>query len=157
MRGNMLPQNEPVSFGQIVRQQATVLTRPPFFYPFAFPANAWFAWRTGLPIDRYDLLAPVPLGPSVDIALDASAARYLTDGWGARAADTWGDLRWIDGARAEMIVPLDLPGDAPVTIAIQARTRLLDPPARARGGDLGQRPSRSASSRPTPPGPRRPR
>ena len=46
---------------QIVRQQGTVLTRPPFIYPFAFPANVWFAWRTGLPVDRYDLLAPAPL------------------------------------------------------------------------------------------------
>ena len=32
-------------------------TRSPFVYPFAFPANVWFAWREGLPVDRYDLLA----------------------------------------------------------------------------------------------------
>ena len=129
--GNMLSANEPPSFGQIVRQQATVLTRPPFVYPFAFPANVWFAWRTGLPVDRYDLLAPAPLVRSLDVALDANATRYLMDGWGARAADTWGELRWMDGARAEVILPLDLAGDAPVTISVQARTRLLNPPVKA--------------------------
>ena len=129
--GNMLPANEPPSFGQIVRQQATVLTRPPFVYPFAFPANVWFSWRTGLPVDRYDLLAPAPLVRSLDVALDANATRYLMDGWGARAADTWGELRWIDGVRAEVILPLDLAGDAPVTISVQARTRLLNPPVKA--------------------------
>jgi len=129
--GNMLSANEPPSFGQIVRQQATVLTRPPFVYPFAFPANVWFAWRTGLPVDRYDLLAPAPLVRSLDVALDANATRYLMDGWGARAADTWGELRWMDGARAEVILPLDPAGDAPVTISVQARTRLLNPPVKA--------------------------
>jgi hypothetical protein len=129
--GKMLPANEPPSFGQIVRQQGTIVTRPPFFYPFAFPANVWFAWRTGLPVDRYDLLQPAPLVRSLDLALDANATRYLMDGWGGRAADSWGDLRWIDGSRAELILPLDLSSDAPVTISVQARTRLLNPPVGA--------------------------
>ena len=52
----MVPKDEPVSFARVVRQQAELLTRPPFVYPFAFPANVWFAWREGLPVDRYDLL-----------------------------------------------------------------------------------------------------
>ena len=38
-----------------------------------------------------------------------SGAKFL-DGWDARAADTWGELRWMDGARAEVILPLDLAG-----------------------------------------------
>jgi hypothetical protein len=129
--GNMLPRSEAPSFGQIVRQQATVLTRPPFFYPFAFPANVWFSWRTGLPIDRYDLLAPAPLVRSLNVALDANAGRFLLEGWGARTSDTWGDLRWIDGARAEMVLPLDIPETASAAITIQARTRLVDPPVSA--------------------------
>ena len=36
----LLRPGEAVGFGQIVRQQAAVATRPPFVYPFAFPANA---------------------------------------------------------------------------------------------------------------------
>jgi len=129
--GNLLPGAEPASFGRIVRQQATVLTRPPFFYPFAFPANAWFAWRNGLPIDRYDLLAPEPLKPAVDVAFDTNANKYLIDGWGARGSDSTGELRWLDASHAELVLPLDPPRDAPVTIAITARTRLLDPPVQA--------------------------
>ncbi len=70
-RQNLLPSGQPVSFAQIVRQQAALATRPPFVYPFAFPANAWFAWRTGLPIDRYDLLAPEAL------ATDARTCRSM--------------------------------------------------------------------------------
>ena len=54
----MLPKDEPVSFGRIVRQQAELQTRPPYWYPFAFPANVWFAWREGVPVDKYDVLSP---------------------------------------------------------------------------------------------------
>ena len=116
-----------MSFAQIVRQQAALATRPPFVYPFAFPANAWFAWRTGLPIDRYDVLAPEALRQSLDLAFDVAANRFLLEGWGARAADTQGELRWIEQKRAELVVPLDLlPGDTRVDVL--ARTRLLDPP-----------------------------
>jgi hypothetical protein len=53
------------------------------------------------------------------------------DGWGARAADPTGDLRWLDTTRAELVLPLDLPRDRPITITIQARTRLVDPPVPA--------------------------
>jgi hypothetical protein len=126
-RQNLLPSGQLVSFAQIVRQQAALATRPPFVYPFAFPANAWFAWRTGLPIDRYDLLAPEALRQTLDLPFDPAANRFLLDGWGARAADTQGELRWIEQKRAELVVPLDLPpGDTRVDV--MARTRLLDPP-----------------------------
>ncbi len=129
-RGGMLDPAVPTSFAQIVRQQALVLTRPPFFYPFAFPANAWFAWQTGLPIDRYDLLAPEPLHASMELTFDANAGKYLLAGWGARAADLWGDLRWMDAARAEVVLPLAVPANRPIDVAVVARTRLLDPPVR---------------------------
>ena len=127
----MLQPGEPVSFGRLVRQQAALVTRPPFFYPFAFPANAWFAWRTGLPIDRYDLLAPESLQPDIDLAIDASASRFLLEGWGPRASDRWGELRWIEGSRAELVLPLDMPGGVPVTVEVHARARLLDDAAPA--------------------------
>ena len=125
----LLRPGEPVGFGQIVRQQAAVATRPPFVYPFAFPANAWFAWRTGLPIDRYDLLAPEELRSSIDLPLDGAAGKFLLEGWGPRGSDQWGELRWIDRSRAELVLPLALPTGSPVTLEIQWRTRLLDPPA----------------------------
>ena len=128
-RQNLIPAGQRVSFAQIVRQQAAVATRPPFVYPFAFPANAWFAWHNGLPIDRYDLLAPAPMRTSLDLAFGADAAPFLLDGWGARASEPWGDLRWIDGGAAELVLPLDLPAGN-VRVAVQARTRRVDPPAR---------------------------
>ena len=106
-RIGMLRAGEVVSFGQIVRQQGELATRSPFFYPFAFPANAWFGWRNGLPIERYDLLGPEPLRPSLEIVFDASSNKYMMDGWGPRAGDEWGELRWIDGATAELAAPLE--------------------------------------------------
>jgi hypothetical protein len=127
----MLTAAEAVSFGRIVRQQAEVATRSPFLYPWAFPANAWFAWRTGLPIDRYDLLAPEPLRPSLELEMGAAAGKFLLDGWGPRASDEWGDLRWMEGRRAEMVLALDVPAGEEAQLAITARTRLLDPPVRA--------------------------
>ncbi len=68
---------ELIAFSDIVRQQAAIATRPPFFYPFAFPANVWFAWRTGLPVDRYDLLGPEPLRAAIDVTM--SALRKIPD------------------------------------------------------------------------------
>jgi hypothetical protein len=127
----MLGGAEPVSFGRIVRQQAEVVTRPPFVYPWAFPANVWFAWRTGLPVDRYDLLAPEPLRPSLELEMGAAAGKFLLDGWGPRASDEWGDLRWMEGRRAEMVLPLDVAAGEEAQLVITARTRLLDPPVRA--------------------------
>ena len=119
---------EPIAFSDIVRQQAATATRPPFFYPFSFPANVWFAWRAGLPIDRYDLLGVEPLLDSFDLTMAGASGKYLLEGWGGRSSDAFGDLRWIEGPRAELAVPLDITDGRDVTVAIQARTRLLDPP-----------------------------
>jgi hypothetical protein len=127
---DMLPAGESVSFGRVVRQQAELATRPPFFYPFALPANAWFAWRTGLPIDAYDLLGPEPLRASIDLALDEAAGPFLVSGWGPRGSDPWGDLRWLEGGRAELVLPLDPSSGGSLQMEIHARSRLLDPPVR---------------------------
>jgi hypothetical protein len=127
--GRLAP-SRPVTFAQIVRQQAALATEPPFFYPFAFPANAWFAWRTGLPIDRYDLLSPESPGPSATITMRGDSAKYLMEGWSARVSDPFGDLRWIDGARAEIVVPATCAHEVgrDVMLHVTARTRQLDPP-----------------------------
>jgi len=127
----MLTKDAPVRFRDLVRQQASVLTESPFVYPFAFPANAWFAFRTGLPIDRYDLLAPEAWRPSIDLPLDAAAGKFLIDGWGPRGSDQEGELRWVEGARAELVLPLTILPDHTVTIQLRARTRLLDHAATA--------------------------
>jgi hypothetical protein len=123
-----LSENQAISFAQIIRQQAALATESPFFYPFAFPANAVFAWRTGLPIESYDLLGAERLRASIEIEMTAAQANLLGGGFGNRVADPFGDLRWIEGDRAEILLPLDLPRDRAVRVVWSARTRRLDPP-----------------------------
>ena len=122
----MLPKDEPVSFGRIVRQQADLHTRSPYFYPFAFPANAWFAWREGLPVDKYDVLSPEAPQPEFGLTFDRAAERFLLEGWGSAAADDWGAAWWIDGTPAVLAVPLAPTGGA-VTITVRSRTRFEEP------------------------------
>ena len=126
-RGLLVP-GEPTSFAQVIRQQASLATEPPFLYPFAFPANALFAWRTGLPIDAYDLLGSERPQPVIALDMNADADRYLRDGWGGRVTDPFGDLRWIEGGGAELLLPLDLPPGREVVVSWTARTRRLEPP-----------------------------
>ncbi len=73
----MLPKDEPVSFGRIVRQQAELQTRSPYWYPFAFPANVWFAWREGVPVDKYDVLSPETPRATFALVFDRTAEKYL--------------------------------------------------------------------------------
>jgi len=126
-RGGLLPGDETVSFGRMTRQQAEVYTRAPYFYPFAFPANVLFAWRTRLPIDAYDLLGPERLQPSVDLELEGAAGRFLLEGWGAPTGDDTGSAWWMAGSSATLVLPLRLPGDQRVRVDVRARTRLADP------------------------------
>jgi hypothetical protein len=128
----MVPKDGPVSFGRVVRQQAELATRPPFFYPFAFPANAWFAWREGLPVDRYDVLAAEPLTGDVAIEFVSRADRFLLAGWDAPGGDEWGAHWWLNDSPAVMVVPLDPAPKAPVEIQITARTRFEEPAVEAR-------------------------
>lgn len=128
----MLPKDEPVSFGRIIRQQADVYTRSPYIYPFAFPANVWFAWRTGLPAERYDLLASEPLHSALDVTFDGRAERFLLDGWEGPGGDDWGSSWWIGGTPAVIALPLDLPADRPIDIEVRARTRYEEPAFEAR-------------------------
>ena len=127
-QSGMLDPAATVSFGQIVRQQSELATRRPFVYPFALPANAWFAWRTGLGIDRYDLLGAERFASTIDVSMSAASGRYLVEGWTPRVSDAFGDLRWIEGERAELIVPLGDTSGRDTVIIVRARTRLLDPP-----------------------------
>ncbi len=123
----LLPKDQPVDFAQMVRQQADVHTRSPYFYPFAFPANMWFAWREGLPVDRYSLLGPEANRSTLSLELDRRADRYLLGGWDAPGGDDWGPCWWIGGVPATIALPLDLPNDRPIKVEIMARTRADEP------------------------------
>lgn len=116
---------EVTPFARIVRQQAAMATRPPFVYPFAFPANAWFAWRTGLPIDRYDRLGAESWSSSLDVPMSAASTKYALEGWAAQVSDPFGDLRWLDGPRGELALPLAMPAGRVATLEIRARARQM--------------------------------
>jgi hypothetical protein len=127
----MLPKDEPVAFGRIVRQQAELHTRSPYWYPFAFPANVWFAWREGVPVDKYDVLSPVTPGPAFSLTFDRVAERYLLTGWDVPGGDDWGPCWWIGGSPATLAVPLTHDG-GDLTVTVRTRTRLEEPAVRAR-------------------------
>ena len=126
-----IPKDAPVSFADLVRQQADVHTGPPYVYPFAFPANVWFASRQGVPVDRFELLAGVPKGDVIDLVFDRRADRFVLEGWEARAADDRESVRWIGERRASAVVPLALASSRPVSMTMTLRARLDDPPVNA--------------------------
>ena len=125
-----LPKDEPVSFAAMVRQQADVHTRPPYWYPFAFPANAWFAWRENVPIDRYELLSHRPVGPAFELMMDRGADPLLLEGWSGIVATPSGPVRWTAGRRSTLLFPL-VPPSSDLTIDIVANARVEDPPVAA--------------------------
>jgi hypothetical protein len=120
-----LPKDEPVSFAGMVREQMAVQTRSPYAYPFALPASAWFAWREGVPVERFEQLAFEPRLTAIDQAMDRRVERFLLDGWepGAEASGP----HWIRDPRASMVLPFDPPAGGAVDVAINARTRLEEP------------------------------
>ena len=117
----LLPRDETVRFDALVRQQAEVATRPPFFYRFAFPANVWFAWREGLPVDRYDLLGSEPLHVVMYLPLNDWGERFLMDGWQNGAGDEFGSAHFLTAPRGTILVPLDVPRDTPFAVDVEAR------------------------------------
>ena len=102
----MIPKDAPVSFATLVRQQADVHTRAPYVYPFAFPANVYFAWREGVPIARYDALAVEPRRDSIDMVFDRAADRFLLDGWGPLTSSASGVARGLNSDRATLVFRL---------------------------------------------------
>lgn len=123
----LLPKDEPVSFARLVRQQADAYVSSSRFYPFAFPANVWLAWREGVPVDRYDLLALEPRRTMLDRAMDRNASRFLLDGWDAPGVDGSTPVWWLRGREAVLAVPLALPADRPIEITVTARSRYEEP------------------------------
>ena len=117
----MLPRDEAVRFDVMVRQQAQLATTPPLFYPFAFPANVWFAWRENLPVDRYDLLGSEPLHREMYLPLNDWGERFLLDGWQNGAGDQFGSRHYLVAPSGTIAVPLDVPQGAAFTIDLEAR------------------------------------
>lgn len=117
-----IPKDAPVEFAALVRQQADVHTRPPYIYPFAFPGNVLFAWKEGIPVDRYDSLSLVPRATSFDLSFDRGAQRFLLEGWHAPGRDSAGPVWWTRESRATLAVPL-APAPGPLSVAVTARAR----------------------------------
>jgi hypothetical protein len=130
----MVPKDAPISFGEMVRQQAEVHTGRPYVYPFAFPANVWFAWREGVPVDRYELLAWEPRRENVELAFDRAADRFLLEGWEARGSQEGEPVRWIGERRASLVVPFASSRDRATVISMMLRARLEAPPVIANLG-----------------------
>ena len=126
----LLPRDETVRFDSLVRQQAEIATRPPYFYPFAFPANVLFAWREGLPVDRYDLLGSEPLRVVMYLPLNDWGERFLMDGWQNGTGDPFGSAHVLVARRGTILVPLDVPRDTAFAIDVEARADGASPGAR---------------------------
>jgi hypothetical protein len=110
----------------MVRQQAEVHTRSPYWYPFAFPANVWFAWREHVPIDRYELLAGLPGDRVFELVMDRGADRFLLDGWSGVAPAPPGPVRWTTARRSTLLFLL-APSASALTIELRGNARVEDP------------------------------
>ena len=118
---DLVPKDEAVRFDKMVRQQTDLYLKPPYFYPFAFPANVWFAWREGLPVDKYDLLGAEPLYRKMYLPLNEWGSRFLTGGWDDGAGDRFGSRHYLNGATGTILVPLDVPPDLEFSLDVEAR------------------------------------
>jgi hypothetical protein len=105
----------------MLKNQVDVYVKPPFLYPFAFPANVLFAWREGLPVDRYDLLGPEALRKEMYLPLNAWGARFLMGGWDDGAGDPFGSRYYLNGQTGTILVPLDVPSGVDYSLEIEAR------------------------------------
>jgi hypothetical protein len=129
MHLKIMPTESPFRFETMVRQQVELYLRRPYFYPFAFPANAWFSWREGLPIDAYDLLGTERPLTSMDLPMTYSAQRYALDGWRFGGLDAFG-VGWVmDADSATLVVPLSVPAERPYALEIRARAEHPTPGA----------------------------
>ena len=124
-----IPRDETLTWADVLGPRLGVVARPPLFYPFSFPANVWFAWREGLPAARYDLLGSEPLRQEMYLPLNDWGARFLVDpdAWENAGGDAFGSRHFLRAASATIVVPLDIPAAAAMTLDVEARA---DGPAR---------------------------
>ncbi len=123
-----IPRDAPIGFDRVARQQLDLAIERMPGYPFAFPANIWFAWREGVPVDRYDLLAPEPLGSSFALVLDERSRRFLLNGWDEVDRDGSGSYVAARDEEASLVLPLDPPRAPPLTLEVEAGTGPSDRP-----------------------------
>ena len=91
--------------------------------PFELPASAYFAWRHGVSIDRWDrTVGSYPMVPQLDALIDdqlwaqrgvwrigsGGIEPYLVSGW-SRAVTADRPLRWTTAAAATVLVPNLMP------------------------------------------------
>lgn len=118
---HMIPRDETVRFDTLIRQQVDLYLKPPYWYPFAFPANVWFAWREDLPVDRYDLLGSEPLRREMYLPLNDWGARFLLDGWTSGGGDSFGLRHFLNAPSGTILVPRDPSPDAAFSLDVEAR------------------------------------
>jgi hypothetical protein len=151
----VLPRDGTVSFVAVARSNAELAARR-FGSPPAWPANWAFAWRHGLPPDRYDLLAGKRLprsegGREIDVGEPLLDAALLLDGWSVRHPCGEGICRAVEG-RARLVAPLEDAEPFAVTVRASGEGLLR---AAVNGVEVGTRelaPSMAALR--FPPGPR---
>ncbi|MBS1120955.1 MAG: hypothetical protein H6Q90_3183 [Deltaproteobacteria bacterium] len=100
--------------------------------PFEFPANAWFAVRHGVELQRWDTavgnyaLVPGVLGYNDGSYRKATATwnaldeRYLLGGWSAQQREAGRSFRWTVSDTASLLVPLLMPEPHRMTMPIRA-------------------------------------
>ncbi|HVR71795.1 MAG TPA: hypothetical protein VMT87_13220 [Vicinamibacteria bacterium] len=138
-RDGLLPRDGTVSFVTVAENNAALLSRR-FGSPPAWPANWAFAWRHGLPLDRYDLLAGKrlarsPTGREIDVGDLSLDAALLLDGWSVRHPCGEAVCRAVEG-RARLIAPLDEPEPFALTVHASGAGLLL---ATVNGVEVGVR------------------
>jgi hypothetical protein len=140
-RSGQVPRDATVSFAAVAETSARRLASL-FGSPLAWPANWAFAWRRGLPPDRFDLLAGKRLPgesagkPEVDVGEPSLDAALLLDGWSVRHPCAEAVCRDVEG-RARLLAPLAEPGEFVLAVRAAGEGALS---AAVNGRDLGAQP-----------------
>ena len=120
---------EPIGFTPLASRQAGAIVRI-VGHPFSWPANLWFAWRTGLAPSDYDLVWGLrfladPAQPYGRVDLGPTDAMWLGDGWhDPERLPDGPTFRW---ARESSTLRLVL--DHPATLRVQIRARAFSWPS----------------------------
>jgi hypothetical protein len=119
-RSARLPRDATLSFAVVAENNAALLSglvgSPP-----AWPANWVFAWRHGLPPDRFDLVSGKRLpalddgAREVDVGDLGTDAALLLEGWSVRHPCGDAVCREVEG-RARMLAPLEEPWPFDVSV-----------------------------------------
>jgi hypothetical protein len=121
--------DEPIGFTSLASRQAGTIVRL-VGHPFSWPANLWFAWRTGMAPSDYDLVWGLrflsdPAQPYGRVDLGPTDGMWLGDGWhDAERLPDGATFRW-----ARETATLRLVLDHPATLRVQMRARAFSWPS----------------------------